>query len=360
MDYNEIRRKTRKIRVGNIYIGGDAPVSVQSMTNTDSCDFDSTYRQIKALEVAGCELVRMAVPSLEAAEVLKRLKESDIRIPISADIHFDYSLAIAAAKAGADKIRINPGNIGADDKVRAVAEICLDRGIPIRIGVNGGSLDKRLLQKYGSATAEALAESALDNASMLLKYGFEDIILSVKSSNVAKMIRANEILAEKTDFPLHLGVTEAGSAFSGTVKNAVGIGALLSRGIGDTIRVSLTASPAEEIKSGREILKSLGILKGGIEIVSCPTCGRTKIDLISLVSEFESRLKEITLPAEKQNGLKVAIMGCVVNGPGEAREADIGACGGKGEGLIIRKGEVICKVPEHSIIDRLIEEINKL
>ena len=357
MNYNEIRRKTKEIKVGGLIIGGNAPVSVQSMTNTSSTDYDALYRQIKSLEAAGCDLVRVAIPDMEAVRVLSKIKESDIKIPISADIHFDYKLAIAAAEAGADKIRVNPGNIGEKDRIKAVADKCRLLGIPIRVGVNGGSLDKKVLAKYEEPSGRALAESALENVRILESFDFDDIVVAVKSSNVARMTEANEIIAASCHYPIHLGVTEAGSSFAGTVKNSIGIGSLLLKGIGDTLRVSLTADPVLEIKSGRQILASLGMdNKRNIEIVSCPTCGRTKIDLIGLVNEFEARLSEIT--TEKK--LKVAIMGCVVNGPGEASDADIGVAGGEKEAMLFRKGKTVRKIPEDRIIDTLIEEINQL
>ncbi len=358
MNYNEIRRKTKKIKVGNIFVGGDAPVSVQSMTNTRTEDFDATYRQIKALENVGCDIVRVTVPTKEAAESVYKLKCSDIKIPIVADIHFDYKLAIASAEAGVDKIRINPGNIGSPDRVKQLARVCREKNIPIRIGVNSGSLEKEVLEKYGSPTGKALAESALYNIELLERFDFDNIIVAIKSSDVLRMTEANQIVASSTVYPIHLGVTEAGSELRGTVKSAIGIGSCLLQGIGDTLRVSLTADPILEIEKGRAILEGLGMdQKSRISIVSCPTCGRTKIDMIGLVNSFESRLSEI-----KKEGapLKVAIMGCIVNGPGEAKDADIGIAGGVGEGLLFKKGEIICKIPEKEIIDRLIYEINQM
>lgn len=357
MNYNEIRRKTKKIKVGNRYIGGDAPVSVQSMTNTPTDDFDATYSQIKRLERAGCDIIRVTVPDMNAVKSLYRLKASDIGIPIVADIHFDYKLALESAEAGADKIRINPGNIGSEDRIKAVADKCRAKNIPIRIGVNSGSVGKELLAKYGGPTAKALAESALYNIGLLEKYDFYDIIAAIKSSDVRRMTEATEAVASACDYPLHLGVTEAGPAGSGTVKSAIGIGSLLARGIGDTIRVSLTADPVTEVEKGRQILDALGMDEGGkITLVSCPTCGRTKIDLIGLVSAFEARMDELH-PSEH---IKVAIMGCPVNGPGEASDADIGIAGGVAEGLLFKKGLVVRKIPENEIIDTLITEINRL
>lgn len=348
------RRRSKKVKVGNIYVGGDSKISVQSMTNTDSADFDSTYLQIKRLEECGCDIVRMTVPDMAAVNTVYKLKCSDIKIPIVADIHFDYKMAIEAANAGADKIRINPGNIGSEEKVKAVVDTCFSKNIPIRIGVNSGSLEKSILEKYGRPSGEALAESALYHASLLEKYDFTNIILAVKSSRVADMIRANRILAEKSEYPLHLGVTEAGTVHKGVIKSAAGIGSLLLDGIGDTLRVSLTADPTQEIKEGKAILSSLGIAEeNGINIISCPTCGRTKIDLIGIANEFEKRVSEIKLDRK----IDVAIMGCVVNGPGEAKECDIGIAGGVGEAVLFKKGQVVRKIDENRIIDELIEEI---
>ena len=357
MNYNEIRRKTRKIKVGGIYIGGDSPVSVQSMTNTRTDDFDATYAQIRRLESAGCDIIRVTVPDMESVNGLYRLKSSDIAIPIVADIHFDYKLALEAAEAGADKIRINPGNIGSPDRVKAVADKCREKNIPIRIGVNSGSVEKHLIEKYGGPTAEALAESALYNARLLERYDFENIIVAVKSSDVARMIEANKLVAARCDYPLHLGVTEAGPAESGTVKSAIGIGSLLTQGVGDTVRVSLTSDPVTEIEKGRAILGALGMDPGErITLVSCPTCGRTKIDLIGLVAQFGA-VKDRLTPSRR---VKVAIMGCPVNGPGEAADADIGIAGGDGEALLFKKGQIIRKIPEDRIIETLISEINSL
>ncbi len=351
------RRISKKIKVGNIYIGGDAKISVQSMTNTDSADFDATYGQIKRLEKIGCNLVRMTVPDMNAVKTIYRLKNSDINIPIVADIHFDYKMAIEAANAGADKIRINPGNIGNEERVKAVVEACNAKNIPIRIGVNSGSLEKSILEKYGRPSGEALAESALYHASLLEKYGFTNIILAVKSSRVADMVTANRLLAERTEYPLHLGVTEAGTVHKGVIKSAAGIGSLLLDGIGDTIRVSLTADPTEEIREGKAILSSLGIAEDNeINIISCPTCGRTKIDLIGIANEFEKRTADFKVSKK----IDVAIMGCIVNGPGEAKECDIGIAGGDGEAVLFKKGQIVRKIDENRIIDELIEEIKRM
>ena len=353
-----MKRISRKIKIGNRYIGGDTPVSVQSMTNTDTCDYEATYKQVKALEERGCDIIRMAVPNKEAAGVFGYLKEKGITIPLVADIHFDYKLAIASCEAGADKIRINPGNIGSDDNIKAVVDACRNHNMPIRVGVNSGSLDKEILTKHGHVTADALAESVLKHAAILERFDFNDIVLAIKSSDPAMMVAANKRVSEMCDYPLHLGVTEAGSMRMGVMKSAVGIGGLLTHGIGDTIRVSLTADPLYEIDWGIKILEAAGVReKSGIEIVSCPTCGRTQIDMIALVDEFESRM---TTEIKTKKKLKVAIMGCAVNGPGEAREADIGIAGGKGEGLLIKKGEVIKKLPEDGLISALIDEINRM
>ncbi|MBE6717821.1 MAG: flavodoxin-dependent (E)-4-hydroxy-3-methylbut-2-enyl-diphosphate synthase [Ruminococcaceae bacterium] len=351
------RRKSKRVKIGDIYIGGNEKIAVQSMTNTDSADFDATYHQIKRLENVGCDIVRMTVPDIDAVKTVYKLKNSDIKIPIVADIHFDYKMAIEAANAGADKIRINPGNIGDESRVKAVVDVCFDKNIPIRIGVNSGSLEKNILAKYGRPSGEALAESALYHASLLEKFDFYNIILAVKSSRVADMIQANRILAEKTQYPLHLGVTEAGTVHKGVIKSAVGIGSLLLDGIGDTMRVSLTADPVEEIREGKAILSSIGISEdNGINIISCPTCGRTKIDLIGIANEFERRICDIKVNKK----VDVAIMGCVVNGPGEAKECDIGIAGGIGEAVLFKKGEVIRKIDENRIIDELIEEIKRM
>jgi (E)-4-hydroxy-3-methylbut-2-enyl-diphosphate synthase len=358
MIYNEIRRKTKRINIGKIAIGDLSPIAIQSMTNTDTHDKKATLEQILSLQREGCDIVRITVPDIEAVSTIPYLKENGVAIPIVADIHFDYKIALACAEAGVDKIRINPGNIGSDDRVHAVVKACRAAGIPIRIGVNSGSLEKEILAKHGSPTPEALAESALYHASLLEKYDFDDIVISIKASNPYNMILANRILAEKCDYPLHLGVTEAGSKEMGSIKSAVGIGALLCDGIGDTVRVSLTDRPEEEIGAAKRIFGAIGISgQCGMDIVSCPTCGRTKIDLISLVSQFEKRAREENI---LDKPLKVAIMGCVVNGPGEAREADIGIAGGKGEAVLIKKGVIIEKIPEGDVVERLIKEIKNL
>lgn len=355
MDYNSYRRKTRLVNVGGVKIGGRAPISIQSMTNTDTHDVEATYRQTKALAEAGCDIVRITAPDLESVETFRELVRRGIKVPLVADIHFDYKIALAAVDAGVRKIRINPGNIGSRDKTEAVVRACAERGIPIRIGVNSGSLERSILQKYGSPTPEALAESALFHARILEDLNFENVIISVKASNVPNMLAANRILAEKTDYPLHLGVTEAGARERALVKSSIGIGALLSEGIGDTLRVSLTDDPIKEISAAREILRALELTENrGMDIVSCPTCGRTKIDLIKILEILEVRLK---LEGLDKLNIKVAVMGCAVNGPGEAREADIGIAGGVGEALLFKKGEIIRKIKEDRLIDELVEEI---
>lgn len=358
MKYNNIRRKTREVKIGNIAIGGIAPIAIQSMTNTDTHDKQATYAQIRALESAGCDIVRITVPDVEAADTVTYIKEKGISIPIVADIHFDYRVALRCADVGVDKIRINPGNIGDDDRVKQVCEACKRKNIPIRIGVNGGSLEKHILAKYGAPTPEALCESAMYHISLLEKFDFYDTVISLKISDPYKMILANRLLAEKCDYPLHLGVTEAGGKERGSIKSAIGIGSLLCDGIGDTVRVSLTDDPVEEVYAAKRILQAINLEgQSGLDIVSCPTCGRTKIDLISLVSQFETAAKReglLDMP------LKVAIMGCVVNGPGEAREADIGIAGGNGEAVLIKKGEIIRKIPEDGIVECLISEIKKM
>lgn len=348
-----MRKQTKKIKVGDIYIGGDSPISVQSMTNTDTRDVKSTIRQIHELEKAGCEIIRVAVPDMEAAEALKEIKRN-IGIPLVADIHFDYRLALEAIKNGVDALRINPGNIGSEERISEVVKAADFKGIPIRIGVNAGSLERDLLKKYGKPTPEALVESALRHVDILEKHRFTNIVISVKSSNVIENIESYRLLSQKTSYPLHIGVTEAGTIFSGTIKSSIGIGSLICEGIGDTIRVSLTDSPLEEVRVGREILKACGVRKFGIEFISCPTCGRTNIDLIKIAKQAEEALGNIN------KHIKVAIMGCAVNGPGEAREADIGIAGGKGEGLIFKKGEIIKKVPEDKLLEELINEIEKM
>ena len=356
MDYNSYRRKTTPIRVGNITVGGDSPVSVQSMTNTDTHDLEATYRQVSALANAGCDIVRITAPDLESVDTFRALKARGVATPIVADIHFDYKIAVAVAPF-VDKIRINPGNIGGKDKIREVVKACREYSLPIRIGVNSGSLERDILAKHGAPTPEALVESALYHASLLEELDFHDIAISVKASSTANMIAANRALAARCSDPLHLGVTEAGFGTSAIVKSSIGIGTLLSEGIGDTVRVSLTDDPLREIDAAREILRATGLHTGGMNIVSCPTCGRTKIDLISLVSDFERRVKAEGLDRES---ITVALMGCAVNGPGEAREADIGIAGGIGEGLLFRRGEIVCKIPEDKLIDRLIEEIKTM
>lgn len=343
----------REVNIGGIKIGGHNHVAVQSMCNTDTRDAKTTIEQIKRLEEAGCEIIRVAVPDMDAAESIAEIKKG-ISIPLVADIHFDYRLALECMKNGIDKIRINPGNIGSSDRVKAVVDMAKERGIPIRIGVNGGSLDKRLLKKYGGVTADALVESAMEHISILDELNFTDIVVSIKVSNVPVMLEAYRKFNAISDIPLHVGVTEAGTIRSGTIKSAVGIGALLSEGIGDTIRVSLTADPVEEVYAAYDILKVLGLRKQGAELVSCPTCGRTQIDLIKIAEEVEKRISSISKP------IKVAVMGCAVNGPGEAREADIGIAGGKGEGLIFKRGEIIKKVPQDRIVDELMKEIETM
>lgn len=352
------RRVSREISLPGLVIGGGNPISIQSMTNTDTHDVEATYRQVRALAEAGCDVVRITAPDIESARTFEALKSRGVGIPLVADVHFNYEIAVACAELGADKIRINPGNIGDDSKVRAVVDACKRNGVPIRIGVNSGSLEKSILEKHGAPTAEALAQSALYHASLLERYDFYDTVISVKASDVQNMIKANRILAERTDYPLHLGVTEAGGGNSAIVKSSIGIGTLLAEGIGDTVRVSLTDDPIEEVYAAREILKALGLSSTpGMDIVSCPTCGRTKIDLIHLLLEFKERVRAEGLD---KLDLKIALMGCVVNGPGEAREADLGIAGGKGEGLIFRKGEILRKVDESRLIDELIREIRIL
>lgn len=351
------RRYARPVKVGALSIGGDAPIAVQSMTNTDTHDFDATLGQVNALAAAGCDVVRLAVPDVKAAPVFSYLKEAGVKIPLVADIHFDYKIALESVAAGADKIRINPGNIGDEARVRMVTEACRKAGVPIRIGVNSGSLQKELLAKHGAPTPEALAESALIHTRMLEKQDFHDIVISIKASGVREMISANRILAEKVEYPLHLGVTEAGGEAMGRIKSAVGIGTLLAEGIGDTLRVSLTADPLQEISAARDILSALRIGMPRMEIISCPTCGRTKIDLIPLLSAFEEAAKNEGL---QDKPVKVAFMGCAVNGPGEAREADIGIAGGIGEALLFRHGEVVEKIPADEIVSRLIKETKSI
>lgn len=342
-----------KVKLGNIYIGGDSPVTIQSMLNTPAEDIEASVQQAKRLEEAGCEIIRAAVPNRDAVKLIYALKNA-VSVPIVADIHFDYKIALDCVAAGVDKIRINPGNIGGDDRVKAVANACKNAGVPIRIGVNSGSLEKSILEKYGHPTAEALCESALYHASLLEKFDFNDIVLSMKSSTVATTVKAYELASQKTDYPLHLGVTETGTEYGGIIKSSAGIGSLLLHGIGDTIRISLTADPVREVVAAKELLRSVGLRNDGIEFVACPTCGRTKIDLISLANKVQERLSGVN------KHIKVAVMGCVVNGPGEAKEADIGIAGGDGCALIFKKGEILRKVPEDMIIDELLKEIEKL
>ncbi len=345
------RDHTKVVKIGDRVIGGGNPILIQSMTNTKTEDVEATVAQIQRLTAAGCEVIRCTVPTMEAALALKEIKKQ-ITIPLVADIHFDYKMAIAAMEHGADKIRINPGNIGSIDRIRTVVDTAKERNIPIRVGVNSGSLEKELVEKYHGVTAEGIVESALDKVKIIEELGYDNLVISIKSSNVLMCAKAHELIAEKTNYPLHVGITEAGTLFSGNIKSAVGLGMILSQGIGDTIRVSLTGDPVEEIKSAKLILKTLGLRQGGIEVVSCPTCGRTKIDLIGLANQVETMAAEFP----KLN-IKVAVMGCVVNGPGEAKEADIGIAGGIGEGLLIKHGEIVKKVPEDQLLNTLRYEL---
>ncbi|KAB1437668.1 flavodoxin-dependent (E)-4-hydroxy-3-methylbut-2-enyl-diphosphate synthase [Candidatus Galacturonibacter soehngenii] len=344
------RENTKVIQIGNKVIGGGNPILIQSMTNTRTDDVEATVNQINALTKAGCDIIRCAVPDMKAALALKEIKKK-ITIPLVADIHFDYRLAIAAIENGADKIRINPGNIGSIDRVEAVVLKAKERNIPIRVGVNSGSLEKELIQKYNGVTAEGIVESALNKVKIIEDLGYDNLVISIKSSDVLMCVKTHELIAKKTNYPLHVGITESGTVLSGNIKSAVGLGIILNQGIGDTIRVSLTGDPLEEIKSAKLILKTLGLRKGGIEVVSCPTCGRTKINLIQLANEVENMVADIPLD------IKVAVMGCVVNGPGEAREADIGIAGGMGEGLLIKHGEIVKKVPEEELLNTLRNEL---
>ena len=344
------REETKVVQIGNCKIGGGNPVAIQSMTNTKTEDVEATVAQILALEAAGCDIIRCAVPTMEAAEALTEIKKR-IHIRLVADIHFDYRLAIAAIEHGADKIRINPGNIGDVSRVREVVEKAKEYNVPIRVGVNSGSLEKHLVEKYGGVTAEGIVESALDKVHMIEEMGYDNLVVSIKSSDVMMCVKAHELIAEQCPYPLHVGITESGTILSGNIKSSVGLGIILYEGIGDTIRVSLTGDPLEEIKSAKLILKTLGLRKGGIEVVSCPTCGRTKIDLIGLANQVENMVADIPLD------IKVAVMGCVVNGPGEAKEADIGIAGGIGEGLLIKKGEIVKKVKEEELLDTLRNEL---
>lgn len=348
-----LRADTRSIQVGHTVMGGGHPIRIQSMNNTKTEDIQKTIEQIKALERAGCDIARVAVPTKEAAAAIREIKKH-IQIPLVADIHFDYRLAVLSVENGADKIRINPGNIGSAEKLKAVVDACRLRNIPIRVGVNSGSLEKELLEKYGKPTAEALVESAVRNVQLIEALDYHQMVVSIKSSDVLISARAYELVAEKIPYPLHIGITEAGTLFSGTIKSSVGLGIILAKGIGDTIRVSLTGDPIEEIKVAQKILQSLELYQGGIEIISCPTCGRTQIQLIELANAVEKRCEGIKKP------LKIAIMGCVVNGPGEAREADLGIAGGDGVGIIFKKGQLIRKVDESELIEALLEEINQM
>ena len=358
MKYNDIRRKTKCVQIKDKFIGGSNDILIQSMTNTDTLNFKDTLAQILELEKAGCDIVRITVPNVESAGAISYIKKQGIKIPIVADIHFDYKIALECVKNGVDKIRINPGNIGEEWKIKEVTDACNSEGIPIRIGVNGGSLEKHILEKHGSPTPEALAQSAFYHVELLEKFGFFNTVISVKSSNVQSMISANKIIASQCDYPLHLGVTEAGDSYSGLIKSAAGIGSLLCDGIGDTIRVSLTANPVEEIRAGKELLSTLGYYsKGSIQVVSCPTCGRTKIDLIELSNKFKKAIADLDTNGKN---IKVALMGCVVNGPGEAKECDIGIAGGRGEAVLFRHGQIIGKISENDVISKLKEEIEKI
>ena len=345
-----MREHTKVIHIGDRVIGGGNPVLIQSMTNTKTEDVQATVAQIQALAAAGCDIIRCAVPTMEAAKTLAEIKKQ-ITIPLVADIHFDYRLAIAAMENGADKIRINPGNIGSRDRVQAVVDVAKERRIPIRVGVNSGSLEKELVEKYHGVTAEGIVESAMDKVHLIEDMGYDQLVISIKSSDVMMCAKAHELIADRTDYPLHVGITEAGTLYSGNIKSAVGLGIILYQGIGDTIRVSLTGDPLEEVRSAKRILKTLGLRKGGIEVVSCPTCGRTQIDLIGLANQVERMVEDIPLD------IKVAVMGCVVNGPGEAKEADIGIAGGVGTGLLIKKGEIVKKLPEGELLEALRQEL---
>ena len=346
-----MREHTKVIKIGDRVIGGGNPILIQSMTNTKTEDVEATVAQIQALTAAGCDIIRCAVPTMEAAAALGEIKKQ-ITIPLVADIHFDYKLALAAIEHGADKIRINPGNIGSRERVQAVVDAAKERNIPIRVGVNSGSLEKELVEKYHGVTAEGIVESALEKVHLIEDMGYDNLVISIKSSDVMMCARAHELIATKTNYPLHVGITESGTLYSGNIKSAVGLGIILYQGIGDTIRVSLTGDPLEEIRSAKRILKTLGLRKGGIEVVSCPTCGRTQIDLIGLANQVERMVEDIPL-----NDIKVAVMGCVVNGPGEAKEADIGIAGGKGTGMLIKKGEIVQRMPESELLGALREEL---
>lgn len=351
-DISMHRMTTRKVTIGDVVIGGGSPIAIQSMTNTDTADVDATVRQILELEKAGCMIVRSTANTHEAACAFEKIKER-IHIPIVADIHFDYRLAIEAVEHGADKIRINPGNIGGEECLKKVVKACKERNIPIRVGVNSGSLEKNILERFGSVTAEGLVMSALDKVEMIRRCGYENMVISIKSSDVMMCVRAHEIIADKVDYPLHVGITEAGTLYRGNIKSAVGLGMILGQGIGDTVRVSLTGDPVEEVISAKHILRTLGLRKDGIELVSCPTCGRTKIDLIGLAGQVEKLISDYD-----NLNIKVAVMGCVVNGPGEAKEADIGIAGGDGIGLLIKKGEIIKKLPQEELLSALKHELD--
>lgn len=344
------REQTREVRIGDVTIGGTRPIAIQSMTNTRTEDVEATVAQILRLEAAGCEIVRSTVPNMDAAKALSEIKKR-IHIPLVADIHFDYKMAVAAIENGADKIRINPGNIGSKENVHAVVSKAKEKGIPIRVGVNSGSLEKPLLEKYGGVTAEGIVESALDKVHMIEDLGYDNLVVSIKSSDVLMCVKAHELIAKACPYPLHVGITEAGTLYSGNIKSSVGLGIILNEGIGNTIRVSLTGDPVEEIRTAKMILRTLGLRKGGIEVVSCPTCGRTKIDLISLANKVEQMVEEFPLD------IKVAVMGCVVNGPGEAKEADIGIAGGDGKGVLIKKGEVVQTLDEGELLEALRQEL---
>ncbi|RGI21413.1 flavodoxin-dependent (E)-4-hydroxy-3-methylbut-2-enyl-diphosphate synthase [Ruminococcus sp. TF08-4] len=344
------RNQTKEVRIGDVVIGGDHPIAIQSMTNTRTEDVEATVEQILRLEKAGCKIIRCTVPTMEAAKAIKEIKKQ-IHIPLVADIHFDYKMAIAAIENGADKIRINPGNIGAKERVQAVVDKAKEYNVPIRVGVNSGSLEKHLLEKYGGVTAEGIVESALDKVHLIESMGYDNLVVSIKSSDVLTCVKAHELIAKECPYPLHVGITESGTVYSGNVKSSVGLGIILHEGIGNTIRVSLTGDPVEEIRTAKLILKTLGLRKGGIEVVSCPTCGRTRINLIKLANQVEEMVADIPLD------IKVAVMGCVVNGPGEAKEADIGIAGGIGEGLLIKKGEIVKKVKEEELLDTLRQEL---
>lgn len=347
------RDNSKRIRIGDKYIGGGSRVLIQSMTNTKTENVEDTVKQILALEEEGCDIIRCTCPSLEAAEAIGKIKKQ-IHIPLVADIHFNYQMAIAAVENGADKIRINPGNIGSADRVKKIVDICREREVPIRVGVNSGSLERHILQKYGTVTAEGLVESALEKTALIEDMGYDNLVISIKSSNVPLCVRAYDILAEKTNYPTHIGITEAGTLYTGTIKSSVGLGIILYQGIGDTIRVSLSGDPIEEVRAAKVILRSVGLSEEGVEVISCPTCGRTNIDLIGLANQVEAMVKDYKL------NISVAVMGCAVNGPGEAREADIGIAGGDGEGIIIKKGEVVRKVQEDKLLEALREELDNL